>query len=194
MHQFRQHTRLLFLLLAVACLLSVAPTLYSAHIGSSNSFNTTSQYVVGSNQVDAASFTPSANFSLTEIDLPLRSISPPSTTSVIVKLLSDASGKPGTTVLESWTITSIAYNGPPSTPTIFSLASVVDPALSSGVQYWVAVYQNSTVSGGWSLSSNSSFLQTGYDKSLNSGSTWTFQNPCAHARVQRVRNPYRNRA
>ncbi len=141
--------------------------------GAGDTFNTTSQYIVGSNQAVAVGFTPSANLSLTKIELPMRSLGPPNTTSVIIKLLSDASGKPGTE-LESWTVNNIAYNGPPSKPNIFSLPSVVKPVLNSGSKYWVAAYQNSPVNDGWSLSLSSAGF-AGFDKSLNNGSTWSPQ-------------------
>lgn len=119
-------------------LISRADTVYST-LGRGDTYNQTIGYsILGpasgyGSQADAASFVAGANYTLTELDLAL-AFDSGSSSSVVVKLLTDNGGLPSSSVLESWTIDVPAYPGG-----VQSLIS--NPiALNAGSQYWIATF------------------------------------------------------
>lgn len=144
--------------LAVLVVLAVAPTPAQAdtifsNFGSATSFSNglavcgscgpyDSSIQAGDPEYLATSFTPSADFTLSEIDVPLGRYS--GTNGATVELLNDASGLPGSTILESWTLTNLPGSSTTFTPQ--SLTSSGGVSLSSGVQYWVAVFPEDSTS------------------------------------------------
>jgi hypothetical protein len=117
---------------------------------------------------EAVPFQPSASGPLSSIDIAAVVYAQTAPTLPLnVELLNDASGVPGTTVLDSW---SIAAGSVGSTPSIFSLASTLNPSLSTGTQYWVAL--SSSDPNGYVFMLNSTGV---FGKAVNSGSGWTYQ-------------------
>jgi hypothetical protein len=77
-------------------------------------------------------FTSTGDFALTKIDLALGYVS--GTNGATVELLDSMSGFPGSTVLESWTVSNLTSSL--SAP-LLTLNATTGPTLRSGMQYWV---------------------------------------------------------
>lgn len=129
-----------------------ADTIFS-DFGSGDSFNTGLGYPIcgtfycpsGEGDV-AAAFTPTTDFTLSQVDIALSNVS--GTNGATVELVNDASGLPSSTVLESWNLSGL----PPylSSYTPESLVSSGGVTLSHGTQYWiVALPADSSTSDGW---------------------------------------------
>jgi hypothetical protein len=86
---------------------------------------------------DGAAFTPSANYTVTEIGLALGYIS--GANQVEVHLNQDSSGVPGT-ALRTWTVQNIPGAG--TCCTVTTLYDTTGVPVTSGVQYWVTVTTN----------------------------------------------------
>lgn len=110
----------------------------------------------------ASPFTPSGNFVLTQVDLPL--VYNSGTNGAIVELVNDVDGLPGTSVLESWTLTNLPNTG------VVSLVSTGDVTLVGGIQYWlVATAQaGDTLDFWW----GDTLGLTGSQNSLDNGASW----------------------
>jgi hypothetical protein len=131
-----------------------------AVLGPTNSLSPNAEESIGMD------FTPSANFNLSQVLLPLVFVS--GTNGVDVSLVSDSGGLPGTTTLESWTVTGI-----PNTSTLEDLAAS-GVSLFGGTTYWiVAEAIASDTAAGWNINNTG---QTGF--SVNQGKGW-FANPLA---------------
>jgi hypothetical protein len=81
----------------------------------------------------AAEFVPTADFLFTDAELAL-SVNA-GTASADVYLMTDASGVPGT-ILEQWTVSGLQ---PTPTGTLFTVDSILNLELQTGVPYWLAV-------------------------------------------------------
>jgi len=76
----------------------------------------------------ASPFTPSGNFTLTQVDLALLAFT--GTNGAVIELVNSQNGLPGSTVLESWTVTNLTSGN-------VSLTSPGGVTLQSGIQYWL---------------------------------------------------------
>lgn len=76
----------------------------------------------------ASPFTPTGDFTLTQIDLALLAFT--GTNGGVIELVNSASGLPGTTPLESWTVTGLSSGN-------LSLASTGGVTLDAGAEYWL---------------------------------------------------------
>lgn len=113
----------------------------------------------------AAPFTPSGNFTLGQIDLPFNFVS--GTNGGVVELVSSVGGLPSTTVLETWTLTSL----PPSfAPSIITLNSSGGVTLLNGVQYWIVAMPSATDTLDFWF--NNTLGENGTLASINSGASW----------------------
>lgn len=160
-----------FLMLAASATSARAGTIYS-DFGSGYSFNTTNGWDVDPVQIIAEAFTPSSDFTLTQIDIALSFDNAFSgTNGATVELVNDANGSPGSTVLEYWDLTNLPDSSTSFTPE--TLTSSSNPTLSSGTQYWVEVFPAdlTTYYDVWNWNNQG---QTGVAYSTDSGVTWTF--------------------
>lgn len=131
-------------LLCISCLVLVpslpAGTIVSS-FGPGQTFNSSFVDNVGgaSQQSLAASFTPSAAYTLSTIDLAATWITGPNQLTVL--LTSDAGGVPGSTI-ESFNLTNFSgfY-----VPGVVTATSVLHPTLMAGTTYWVELTANDLV-------------------------------------------------
>jgi len=161
-----------FLILAMMAARSDAsPVVVYNNFGAGESYNTTNAWTVegtstffGQSEL-AESFTPTSTVTLDAVLLPLERIS--GTNSLIVSLRPDASGQPGTTSLESFTLTTL-----PTLPTssVFQLNSLANPVLDAGVTYWITLFPGAAnTEVGWMFNSTGA---DHYSSSSNGGATW----------------------
>jgi hypothetical protein len=147
---------------------ALADEVIFSNLGVGDSFGTGPGWAVegpttGLQQLVGASFTPSASVDLTQVLLPLAYRS--GTNGVNVSLVSDAGGLPGTTTLESWTLTGIPNT---TTGTLEDLAAS-GVLLSGGTTYWiVAAAIASDTAVGWNM--NNTGQKTGW--AFNQGFGW----------------------
>jgi len=129
-------------------------------------------------QAAAVAFTPSGSFTLSQLTVPLKLWDTAYVADSRVDLVTDSSGKPGTSVLESWIITSLS---PPTAPAFYlqTFTSTGSTQLLSGTKYWVEITPtDTTTSFPWTkilwLVSTVSTVESGNfaTKSPSSG-TWT---------------------
>jgi uncharacterized protein (TIGR03437 family) len=113
----------------------------------------------------ASPFTPSGDCTLAQVNLALGWSS--GANGAVISLVNTQSGSPGTTVLQSWTVTNLPAAGPDALITLTATSPVT---LNRGVQYWLIVkgLAGDTLDfwGG-----NTSGL-TGTLTSLDQGATW----------------------
>jgi len=127
------------IMIAFAPLRAVCDTVYT-NLGPNNSFNSSSDWTVSglSSQVgffaEAENFTPTSNFVLTQIDLPLFAFTQGSADNI--SLAVSANGVPGA-ALESWS--GVQLPGLTPNTVVQLLASGSPITLSAGQQYWVVV-------------------------------------------------------
>lgn len=126
-----------------------------SNLGTNQTYNTTSSYAVqgptafGEWQYVADEFTPTVSGNLSSLTLPL-SVSSPSN-SLTIHLMTDANGIPGQT-LESF-----AWNGVSSASgSLATVNSTVQPMLTSGTDYWLALIPTGNNAGNWYWNSTSS--------------------------------------
>ena len=86
-------------------------------------------------QWNAVTFTPSDNFTLSQLTLPLARKYDTYSAKALVKLVEDSSGFPGASALKSWTIDTLSL-----TPSLVTLIDADSTQLYSGTKYWVAIY------------------------------------------------------
>lgn len=126
-----------FVVMAAASISARADTVYS-DFGPGQSYNNYYGYQIKACYLCgtevAASFTPSANYTLSQIDIALM-WGGLANNEAKVELVDSSSGLPGTTVLESWNLSNLPYEGSGAAPD--SLLSSGGVTLSSGTQYWV---------------------------------------------------------
>lgn len=130
-------TALTFLFLVPGICMAGPVTIFSDY-GPGMTFSSTNGWCVsGPNTLNcgpdnvrwvASPFTPSGNFTLTQIDLALLAFT--GTNGGVIELVNSTSGLPGSTVLESWTTTGLSSNN-------LSLTSSGGITLQNGVQYWL---------------------------------------------------------
>jgi hypothetical protein len=166
---------------AVLSLSAVANTVISTFSSISPGYSTTSFIVVceqnscggGTTGQDvAADFTPSSTVTFTELDIALRSGIPNTFTSFTIELVADSAGKPGSTVLDSWSVNSVPWsaaanntsNLPSTPPTVLLPHSTI--VLLAGTQYWVEAISTSTTEGGWDINNFSPVKLGNYDLML----------------------------
>lgn len=102
----------------------------------------------------AAPFTPSGDFALTQIDLPIACCFAAGTDTIIMELETSAGGQPSGTVLETW-ITHPAFS---TALTTLTPTSTID--LLSGQTYWLlAEPGGNDTSGGWASGPNSTLWE-----------------------------------
>lgn len=174
---------ILYVLGLVVCLLILpsaakADTIFT-DFGPGNAYNCcTGLTVSGINSVIATqwwaanAFTPSGNFTLTQIDVAIGTVT--GTNGVTLSLETDSAGQPSGTVLESWNVTNLpAFGSCCGIETVTSGGGVV---LSNGVQYWVVATPlgNDT----WAAWNENSIGLQGLSESNNNGTGWqNFGNP-----------------
>jgi RHS repeat-associated protein len=168
------------LLTTCACILlfgagAHAQTVSYGDLGPGQSINTVDYWCVSgdttpdcgpeTNRWIAAPFTPTADMTLTEVQMALNYFA--GTNAAEVDLVNDVGGLPGTTVLETW---SLAGLPPSSTPAIISFSSVGTVTLYGFTQYWLVAKGGAPDSLllWWT---NSTGLNGG-DLSTNSGTSW----------------------
>jgi hypothetical protein len=113
-------------------------------------------------------FTPASTVTFASVLLPLSSVA--GTKSLVVSLRPSVSGSPGAPI-ESFTVT-----GLPSFPTstVYQLNSLLDPVLTAGSTYWIAIFPGgSNTVAGWNFDSVG---VNGGAANVNGSNTWT-QNP-----------------
>jgi len=121
---------------------------------------------------DATTFIPTANYTLSEIDIALTNEA--GTNGATVQLVNSVGGLPGTTVYETWTLSGLPAYGATSLGSADMLMSS-GPAvqLTSGTQYWVvAEPADSTTKDVWNY--NSTGAVGNYAFSDNGGTKWNF--------------------
>ncbi len=96
-------------------------------------------------QAVAVQFDPSVTASFGQIEVPIDSVS--GTGSVVVDLLSDSGGKPGS-VIESWT------PAVTSSVAMITLSSVSHPTLTHGTNYWVEVTTTGSLEANWYIATS----------------------------------------
>ena len=114
--------------------------------------------------ISAMTFTPGANYDLSQIDLAMGYIS--GTNSFTLELVNDNGNQPGTTVLESWTV-----NNSPTFGTCCTLDTVTSPGilLQAGVQYWLEAVPASDLYAAWNQNNTGA---RGTIAQSSSGVTW----------------------
>jgi len=126
----------IFLALGLLCLLpghlSATSFIYNNYGEPGNT--TGGGFWIDSGNYLGTTFTATSSGDLSSVLLDLESLG--GSTSQTMGLYSDASGEPGT-LLESWTVTVPANSYPTVSPLI--LTSVLNPALTSGTEYWFVV-------------------------------------------------------
>jgi len=148
-----------------------------SNLGPGNSFDTSTAWAIaGPTSVFAMllgdhpesvgkSFTPSANFDLTQVLLPLESTA--GTNGVDVFLENSHSGLPGT-ILESWSVTGLS-----STPKLEDLSASSLQPLSGGMTYWIVVAPLAPdTSAGWMFNDTGDSSEFAF----NEGSGWNVFN------------------
>jgi hypothetical protein len=153
-----------------------ADTIFS-NLGPSKTWDTKNGYVITGATASgtpkpfapAMSFTPTFNATLTSIELPLGLGS--GTDQILVELLSDNTGKPGS-LIESFSLSPKV--GFPFPGTLMTGTSVLHPTLLAGTPYWLAALPGgSSTSGGWLLSSPLQKDSPAF--SSDNGTTWTLK-------------------
>jgi uncharacterized protein (TIGR03437 family) len=114
----------------------------------------------------ASPFTPSGNFILTQVDLALGWSS--GTNGAIIDLVNDQNGVPGTSILESWNISSLPSTGPNALTTLTSNGTVL---LTQGTPYWLVAKGAASDTLDFWDGNNLGF--TGAASSLDQGASWT---------------------
>ena len=121
----------------------------------------------------AAPFTPAGDFNLTQVQLALN-FNSGTTNRAVVNLVNDADGFPGTTVLESWTVTDLPSVLSPAAITLNSTGGII---LHGDTQYWLVAEtlasDSNTLVFWWTNNQNLS----GGVTSLDSGASWTALGP-----------------
>jgi hypothetical protein len=99
----------------------------------------------------ASSFTPSANYNLTQVDMALQFVS--GTNQVDVSLATDGGGVPSGTTLASWSFSNLPpYNGSCCALQTETFSS--GPVLTAGITYWLVASPGGTdTAAGWMHSS-----------------------------------------
>ncbi|HYW46673.1 MAG TPA: choice-of-anchor R domain-containing protein [Bryobacteraceae bacterium] len=138
-----------------------ASTIYT-DFGSGHSFNGSSGSGITSSVGAAAEFTALLTASLTSIDIAAKVIL--GTPTFTVKIAHDNSNSPGA-VIESMTINSI-----PSSASVVTATSSLDPILTSGTKYWIEVVAGGSTEGTWYVNNQS--VLGNRSTSSNGGSTW----------------------
>ncbi len=88
----------------------------------------------------ASAFTSSDTEQLSQVKVALGSLS--GTAAATVQILNDASGVPGASVLESWSLTGIpTISGGTQTLPVETLLDATNLVLNGGTKYWLAIFQ-----------------------------------------------------
>jgi hypothetical protein len=114
----------------------------------------------------AMSFTPGANYDLNQIDLAIQYFL--GTNGFTLNLVNDHNGLPGSTVIESWAVTSLPGGG---TCCILDSVTSTGVLLEGGAQYWLEVLPFSDSFLAWNLN-NTGALGTNA-LSRDNGKTWS---------------------
>jgi hypothetical protein len=126
----------------------------------------------GSSQAMANLFTVPAGpgYNLTQLNVAV-TYNFSGTNSVMIELLADSGGSPGSTVLGSWTLTNLPTFGSVSSiqpsQTISGISGIV---LSAGTQYWLAAF--ASASGTYDIWNYSTGTAGTIAVSNNGGTTW----------------------
>lgn len=145
-----------------------------SNFGPGNSYDVSSGWVAAgpTAEFDASSewafaFTPSGNFTLTQIDVAISNSEAP--ISVTLSLDHASGGLPGATI-ESWTITDLPIFGVP--PIVVQTVTPVSPvSLVSGTEYWLAASAAGDTIDAW----NFALAGPNAPAALNTGSGWALQ-------------------
>lgn len=147
-----------------------ASTIYS-NFGPGNSFNIYVGAEVDSGVTPAAAFTPTGDFTLTQIDIAL-SYQSQGADNAAIFLESDSNGLPSGLVFESWTLSNLPYFGHSFTPE--TLTSSRGITLVAGTQYWIVAGVPtpgiSTTQDAWNWNNAGA---TGYDSYDAQYNKWT---------------------
>lgn len=119
-----------FVVLAMASVSARADTIFN-NFGPGETFRSYGYQIessIAGPKLVAATFTPSANYTLTQIDIALQWVGL-ANHEAKVELVDSSGGLPGTTILETWNLSNLS---PPE-----SLMSSGGVTLLGGTQYWV---------------------------------------------------------
>lgn len=127
-----------------------ADTIFS-NFGSGESLNSSAGWFVDSGQVIASAFTPTSNFTLSQLDIALSYYSGTNNGARVLLETATAGLPSGSgSALESWTLGSLPTYGSPYVPETLSSAGGV--TLTNGTQYWlVADPADSTTTDVWNI-------------------------------------------
>lgn len=150
---------------------------FGPSFGSESSVNGAGWCITGSTSPDCgplvdrtigAAFTPSGNFTLSQIDLALGFGA--GTNGAVINLVAGSGGLPGATIIESWTITTVPTSTVPGPSPIVTLLSPGNVQLQNGTEYWLTVdgLAGDTFEFWW----GNPFGLTGIAYSYDHGSTW----------------------
>jgi hypothetical protein len=148
-----------------------------SNFGPGNSYDLDSGWVVAgptSNAPDgpgewAFAFTPSSDFTLTQIDVAISNDTAP--ISVTLSLDNASGGLPGGTI-ESWTVTSLPVF-PPTSNIVQTVTPISSVSLVSGTEYWLAASAAGDTIDAW----NVALSGPNAPAALNTGSGWALQPP-----------------
>jgi hypothetical protein len=143
------------ILLAVAGSLCLnAGTVAYTDFGPGQTYDTSSGYGIQNllnGNWEAPGFIATATGTLSQVDVPLVFFQvTPATLPLTISLETNNGGFPSGTVLESWTVSAASVT---TTPQIFSLASVLNPTITSGTQYWLVGSTNDVNGYVWLINS-----------------------------------------
>lgn len=146
------------------------------NFGAGQSYNTGTGNPIGnafdgSTYAEGDSFVSGGNFSLSSISLALSYVFPGSVPDDFSVALRNNSGDaPGATVLETWTVHGSALGALGTNHSALTLVSVLNPALTNGMRYWVTVSSdlNDSITWNWNSTGDSNDAAI----SLDAGSSW----------------------
>lgn len=117
--------------------------------------------------IQGMGFTPGVSAHLASIEVAINLVSGPN--ELILKLMSDDGGKPGS-VIEEWTVSEQMGSFGDAYPT-FTVASVLTPHLSAGTLYWVVPFVASETHAAWNWNSVDDVGSHAF--SADGGTTWS---------------------
>lgn len=145
---------LALLILCMGAIDAQSATLYS-NLGTGSSYDTSNALTVGdgylnqsTNFIQASSFVEGITANLGSISIALSDLyGAASNDPLSVELVTDNSGNPGSTVLESFSIAAATLGNFGANNALVQLTSILNPLLVAGTQYWVEVISSGLANG-----------------------------------------------
>ena len=153
-------------LAAASCLYLNGGTVIYSDFGAGQTYNNSAGWAEGAGASVASGFDPSANGTLSQVDVALENGG--ATQPLLVALETNSAGTPSGTVLDSWILSTSGVAG---SPQIYALASSLNPTLTAGTEYWLVLSSNDP-NDYYAWMENSAGT-TGKD--FNNGSGWQIQ-------------------